>query len=422
MAFQLLLDLQALTRFPSCSPPPPPNQADAWVLIGTAGARTRTPVASSEQKLSPSISPISLAGAKSGEKFGEKLLRAALVRTPEWQASDVSKLSQALGSATVVASKDSSRLRKAHFLELCFYWRYASPYWSLRVRGTQQRAGGAGRRRGTTKASSRALSLYQLPTPALSRPPTGPLEAFRAALLGDVAAFVAADVQFTLFAAVEAEPSAPLTVLVPEMILALMSVSRKRALRMRRDAARLQAAAAEAEASDAAGEASLSEADCAEDHLALLMHILTANEKGASSLSPEARAAMAAPDRAVMADVRVAVMPLFVLVCRAQAELAAMRLAKPHRSVLLHAAADVCSAAAKVNATIVRRMEDRAALVVPRLKQQAQRGGTQLSPYVGLLVEEMARLGCRYEQRGFFDNMLSIARALPTVHAVQVPA
>ena len=56
----------------------------------------------------PSVVLTTPAGDPSNELYGEKLLRAALLRTPEWQAVEVSSLGASSKLIAVVRSSDGS--------------------------------------------------------------------------------------------------------------------------------------------------------------------------------------------------------------------------------------------------------------------------------------------------------------------------
>ena len=77
-----------------------------------------------------------LRGGRPRAQSGEKQLRGALCRTPEWRnaetrnaAADALDAAGATGAAAAVRRRDCSALRKGDMLRLCRLWRYASHVW-----------------------------------------------------------------------------------------------------------------------------------------------------------------------------------------------------------------------------------------------------------------------------------------------------
>ena len=77
-----------------------------------------------------------LRGGRPRAQSGEKQLRGALCRTPEWRSADTRNMAaealDAVGSSSAAAAvrkRDCSALRKGDMLRLCRMWRYASHVW-----------------------------------------------------------------------------------------------------------------------------------------------------------------------------------------------------------------------------------------------------------------------------------------------------
>ena len=333
------------------------------------------------------------AGESGTEQVGEKLLRAGLVRTPEWQARDASLLAGAL--AAIVTVQDASRLRKSHFLELCWHWHYASPYWAPSGRAAGGSSGSKRKvllRRDLRKPAAAAVAASQaLISVQPARTPASLLEAFRAMLAIDVAAFGAADRGFRFFDAAAAEPRAPLTLIIPDLMMRLNALGAARYQSARQGAVELCSASTAAEAADEPRNGT--ETDMAEKQLLNLSFTLMANSSATSALTPEARVRLSPPDAAVIEDVALALQPLSTFICRAQTQLASLRASNLRRSELLAAAAMACSAAADCDAIITRRGEARLATVLPRFAALEMERSGGVSPYALALTEEYVRLG-----------------------------
>ena len=335
---------------PACAPPPllaspPPPPQDQLSPPPTPPSPSPPPPAPSPPPPPP--------GAPGNRRLrsGEKLLRSALVRTVEWQTNDHSALSSLPVSAAILHSRDASRLRKAHFLELCHAWRYASPYW---IRKGSNITGGEAR----AAAGSLKRALPPPPSPPLPPPQllmrAGPSarELFSAQLYNDAASFIfAADVPPELapshfFRASSAEPLAPITMTSTAFLRVYLSFASQMRDAMCADARRLAAAAADPSLPDYSAYEEISIADA---HLSFLSSMASAYGRSSSGGSSH----LSGPDRAFVADVQSTAEPFFLFIRRAQFGLAQLRLSAPKADALL-AAAEVCAATAATTSASMR--------------------------------------------------------------------
>ena len=122
-----------------------------------------------------------LRGGRPRVQSGEKQLRGALCRTPEWRSVEARKIaaeamdaSGAASTAAALLKRDCSALRKVDMLRLCRMWRYASNVWqpiSWPPAEPEPRAAGAPpqRRRRlprTAKATMAQVQAVAAPQPA----------------------------------------------------------------------------------------------------------------------------------------------------------------------------------------------------------------------------------------------------------------
>ena len=286
---------------------------------------------------------------------GEKLLRNALIRTPEYKSADVSLIRDSK-LASIVANRDSTRLRKSHFLTLCWVWRYASPFWRKKrtklsaPRGRRAPAASAEAGTEATRTSSgggsddAAGALALLPSPSDSRALCEPLESFRLLLWETLSSFASVDAALQLAnAAAQGEARAPV-MLQAQIMLTVIDIGRLRAQRMTADAERLAnlsnlslSLGCEAGAACDAPCAHCPEADVADEHIAVVRHLLVATEAGMAQVPPGYECTLGAVDRAYLHDVRLGMLPLSQLVCRIQAEFDSQRRAMLPRHLLLSA-------------------------------------------------------------------------------------
>ena len=301
-----------------------------------------------------------------------------------------------------VSARDGSKLRKVHFLELCFHWQYASPYWKPRhtpaaARTQQPRA----------HACPAAVPDASREVFPLARQALNPTTVLRRALMHDVTVFACLDSSFTLPAAIAAEPLAPVAILVPDVMRSIMQMHHARAARALADAHALAAASSTAAYDYCAGD----ETATAEHHLALLNHDILATQAALAAIPSAALKRMCGPDRAVIQDINTSMQSLFALFCSTNSELAHVRQARDaSRAEVLTAAASVCTAVAEMNLLIERRMKER----IECVERGASRPVTAQapSPYLLVLVDEFERLGFQssVQDDPFFAQMRAATR------------
>ena len=112
----------------------------------------------------------------------QKLLRHALVRTPEWNneraRGETAAEAEAVGDAVLAGllrRRDSSQLRKAQILHLCHLWRYSSNVWRPRKSANTAAAAPASAAAATGQqrtASTPQSGSVRAVVPGPSRPPS----------------------------------------------------------------------------------------------------------------------------------------------------------------------------------------------------------------------------------------------------------
>ena len=305
-------------------------------------------------------------------------------------------------------SRDASRLRKAHYLELCWHWKYVSPFWQQRKRYLPFAAAAAAAAAASTAVAAAASTEPRRPAKKLAvaaflpkapgRVPQAQLESFNRMLSLDIREFGALDSAFVVFAAADAEPRAPLTILLPILVSAMIKVAISRLADARSSEAALRASAA---ACNYEEELRGNETADADEHLLRFAFMMSSHDTSKRMLTPEVLAQLSAPDAACMQDVALASQSCKQFICRAQTELGALRISSQvHRSLLLTAAADVCAACVEMNVIVLRRMEARMAIAAPRFaERELQRCSGTISPYARKLAQEYVRLSGSFEPR-----------------------
>ena len=312
------------------------------------------------------------------------MLRAALVRTPEWQACDCSALAAYPEAAALLRSRESSKLRKGHLIALCFAWRYRSPLWAAKTTG-----GGPPGTRGAKRPAEWPLARV----PSRSLLPAGVHESsFAAAIRSAAEGFLRLDPSFALPAAVRAEPLAPIRLVSPVAMRAYIAFCRLQQGHMTDDGLRLaaaaRAAAAEAEEADGADDCcdwsdyvATEAVSTAEAHLAFVSTLVAAYAGAIPSVGQ-----LSGPDLALMADLRASLPPLFRFVRAAQVGLMDLRRSAAGRQPLLSAAAAVCATCGAIMEAMVRRNESRLALMTRHGPDQHA-----LAAHAHAFVAELAR-------------------------------
>ena len=162
----------------------------------------------------------------SGRSDGDKVLRALLVRTDEWQCADAREAAACRADAAGLAelavalrTRNIAALRKRTFFALCRYWSLRSDVWGRAVpRGSQQRS------------RQRSQSASSAPSPPLGLVPAAPDDLAAAAVRRDVgsavAAFLASWQLPSLSAAAAAEPGAPLATLDLHVVRTMQRTAR----------------------------------------------------------------------------------------------------------------------------------------------------------------------------------------------------